>query len=87
MGAPQSVLVPDRPPADAVPLPARRLGRTELRVPIVGCGTGPSGYGLSDSAAIDLLHHAVDLGVSYLDTAPSYGRAQRQTPRGAGGTA
>ena len=78
MSGQQRTVVAESPPAASVPLPTRRLGKTELRVPIVGCGTGPSGYGLSDSAAIDLLHGTIDRGVTYLDTAPSYGRAHRQ---------
>lgn len=62
----------------SVPLPTRRLGKTELEVPILGCGTAPGGMGLSDGEAIDLFNHAIDLGVTYLDTAPSYGRAHQQ---------
>ena len=64
--------------ATTTPLPTRRLGKTELRVPLVGYGTAPGGSGLSDRDAIELLHHAIDRGVTYLDTAPAYERAQRQ---------
>lgn len=66
------------PSTTAAPLPARRLGKTELEVPILGCGTAPGGMGLADREAIDLFHLAIDLGVTYLDTAPGYGRAHRQ---------
>jgi hypothetical protein len=41
-------------------------------------GTAPGGFGLPDSEAIDLIHAALDLGVTYLDTAPGYDRAQKQ---------
>ena len=62
-----------------LPLPTRRLGKTELRVPLVGYGTAPGGSGLSDRDAIELLHHRRLIGgVTYLDTAPAYERAQRQ---------
>ena len=65
------------PPATA-PLPTRRLGKTELEVPILGLGSAPGGMGLPDGEAIDLLHRAIDRGVTYLDTAPGYGRAHLQ---------
>lgn len=68
----------DGPPAATAPLPTRRLGKTGLEVPILGCGTAPGGMGLADREAIELLHRAIDLGVTYLDTAPGYGRAHLQ---------
>src|SRR5712691_4657501 len=60
------------------PLPQRRFGKTEERVPVIGLGTGPAGSGLSDEAAVALYETAIDRGVTYLDTAPMYGRAQVQ---------
>ena len=78
MIGPQGNVVSERPPATTAPLPTRRLGKTGLRVPLIGCGTAPGGSGLSDRAAIDLHHYAIDRGVTYLDTAPTYGRAHRQ---------
>src|SRR5262245_50326332 len=59
-------------------LPQRRLGKTGERVPVLGMGTGPGGSGLDDAEAIRLYETAIDRGVSYLDTAPGYGRAQHQ---------
>src|SRR4051812_1786788 len=59
-------------------LPQRRFGKTEERVPVIGLGTGPAGMGMSDEAAIALYEAAIDRGVTYLDTAPGYGRAQAQ---------
>jgi predicted aldo/keto reductase-like oxidoreductase len=64
----------DRP----VELPRRVLGKTGERVPILGFGTAPGGMGLSDEDAIALIHRAIDLGVTYVDTAPGYGRAHVQ---------
>src|SRR5436309_15886775 len=62
----------------SAPLPHRRFGKTEERVPILGLGTGPAGMGLADEEAVALYHAAIDRGVTYLDTAPAYGRAQLQ---------
>ena len=56
----------------------RPLGATGERVPILGMGTGPGGMGLENRDAIRLYHRALDLGVSYIDTAPGYQRAQEQ---------
>lgn len=61
-------------------LPTRTLGRTGVRVSVLGLGTAALG-GRPDEEAIRLLRAAVDLGVTYIDTAPAhggYGRAQLQ---------
>ena len=63
---------------DTAALPQRQLGRTGQSVPILGLGTGPGGMGMADQDAIDLYHRAIDLGVTYIDTAPGYGRAHQQ---------
>ena len=60
------------------PLPTRLLGNTGELVPILGLGTAPGGMGLSVVDAITLYHRAVDEGITYLDTAPGYGRAHKQ---------
>lgn len=60
------------------PLPQRRFGKTGEQVPVIGLGTGPAGMGLPDEAAAALYHAAIDRGVTYLDTAPGYARAQTQ---------
>jgi aryl-alcohol dehydrogenase-like predicted oxidoreductase len=74
-----STLLPSATPAfEPATLPQRRFGKTEERVPALGLGTGPAGMGLSDESAIALYHAAIDGGVTYLDTAPAYGRAQVQ---------
>jgi predicted aldo/keto reductase-like oxidoreductase len=59
-------------------LPQRILGKTGVPVPILGLGTAPAGMGLPDDQAISLFHLSLDLGVTYLDTAPGYDRAQKQ---------
>lgn len=60
------------------PLPQRRFGKTEERVPVLGLGTGPGGMGLTNPEAVALYHAALDRGVTYLDTAPGYARAHVQ---------
>lgn len=60
------------------PLPQRRFGKTGERVPVIGLGTGPGGFGLADGEAIALYHAALDRGITYIDTAPGYERAQKQ---------
>jgi aryl-alcohol dehydrogenase-like predicted oxidoreductase len=56
------------------PFPTRVLGRTGVRVPLLGFGMAPMG---SDSTtpreAARLVNLAIDLGVTYLDVAPIYG--------------
>ena len=55
-------------------LPIRSLGRTGLKVPILGfgCGSRFLMYEQEDKA-IEALNHAIDLGITYIDTAQSYG--------------
>jgi aryl-alcohol dehydrogenase-like predicted oxidoreductase len=55
----------------------RALGATGLMVSELGLGAGPLGDpGLDDEAAERLIRAAVDLGVTLIDTAPSYGRSE-----------
>ena len=59
-------------------LPQRPLGKTGSEVPIIGYGTAPMGkIKLMDAPllnkSIKLLHHAIDHGITYLDTSPDYG--------------
>ena len=54
------------------------LGRTNLRVSVAGLGTGGFSRlgmrgGRSEAEAAQLIHAAVDLGINFIDTAPSYG--------------
>jgi aryl-alcohol dehydrogenase-like predicted oxidoreductase len=67
-------------------LPERVLGKTGVKVPILGLGTVALGALGDDKAAAALLNRAIDLGVTYIDTAPprtriaaftGYGRAHR----------
>ncbi|HYT90899.1 MAG TPA: aldo/keto reductase [Gemmataceae bacterium] len=67
-------------------LPQRTLGRTGVNVPILGLGTVALGNLGDEKQAVALLNRALNLGVTFIDTAPGstrialltgYGRAQR----------
>jgi len=60
--------------ADDRPMPHRELGRTGLSVSLAGLGCHPlGGSGLDDAQAGAIVRRAIELGVNYFDTAPSYG--------------
>ena len=60
------------------------LGHTDLHVSPIGLGTVQLGmpYGYNnqppppDDEAIQLIRHAIDLGINYIDTAPTYGHSE-----------
>jgi aryl-alcohol dehydrogenase-like predicted oxidoreductase len=59
-------------------LPHRPFGKTGVQVPIIGYGTAPLGkIKVMDAPMIKksaaLLNHAIDQGITYLDTSPDYG--------------
>lgn len=65
----------------APPIPQRVLGKTGVRVPILGFGTAPAGIRRDVKNALELYNAALDAGIHYFDTAPThtgYGRAQEQ---------
>ncbi|MEM7034260.1 MAG: aldo/keto reductase [Chloroflexota bacterium] len=62
-------------------LPRRRLGRTELSIPVIPFGT--QGFGnnfgfVSDEDAVALIKHAISLGVNHFDCARCYGDSLRK---------
>ncbi len=66
--------------AKPAPFPTRKLGRTGLDVPVIGFGCGTSffnAYTAETGAAA--LNQAIDLGISYVDTAHSYGDGKSET--------
>ncbi len=63
-------------PSPTEPLPTRILGRTGVKVPVLGLGFGPVGTGLTEKEAVALMEAALELGVTYWDAAPTYARAQ-----------
>jgi len=60
------------------PLPTIALGSTGRTVPRLGLGTAPVARLESEEQAIAILRRAFDLGVRYLDTAPSYSRGRSE---------
>jgi aryl-alcohol dehydrogenase-like predicted oxidoreductase len=60
----------------------RMLGRTGLRVSDVGFGAmtiGGEAFGPADDAeSLRALHHALDLGMNFIDTADAYGRGHSE---------
>src|SRR5215213_4337719 len=59
-------------------VPRRPLGKTGVAVPIIGYGTAPLGkIKIMDAPllnkSVKLLNHAIDQGITYLDTSPDYG--------------
>ena len=63
----------------AAKLPTRTLGRTGIKVPIIGFGSGSRFQMYHDEdKAIAALNRAIDLGITYIDTAHSYGDGQSE---------
>lgn len=69
------------------PFELRRVGRTRLKVPVLGLGTAPlSGMSLIDGLyggtnvdiATSIINHAYDLGINFFDTAPLYGTGKAE---------
>lgn len=60
----------------------RPFGTSGLAAPAVGLGAGPLGDpALGEAEAERLLHAALDLGATLVDTAPSYGRSEARIGR------
>lgn len=54
--------------------PARSFGTTGVTVPLIGYGTAPLGKShITREHAARCLNHAIDRGITYLDTSPDYG--------------
>lgn len=60
----------------------RSFGQTGLAVPIMGFGAMQAGNpGLAEDAAAQLLNHALDVGLTLIDTARSYGLSEERIGR------
>jgi aryl-alcohol dehydrogenase-like predicted oxidoreductase len=62
-------------------LPRRTLGRTDLEVTALGYGAmelrgAPTGPGVSDAEAGQVLNAVLDAGITFIDTSPDYGRSE-----------
>ena len=53
----------------------RVLGKTGVKVPLIGYGTSPLGKAekVPPEEAVRLINHAIDQGITYIDTSPDYG--------------
>jgi len=64
--------------ADERPMPLRDLGRTGVRVSLAGLGTAEWGRGLAEKDADRMVARSIELGISYVDTAFSYGNGRAE---------
>ena len=60
-------------------LPKRTLGRTGAKVSILAFGCGSRFLMYNDDEAVAALNHALDLGITYVDTAYAYGDGVSET--------
>lgn len=59
-------------------LPTRMLGRTGRDVSIIGLGGGSLLMKTENrNAAVEMVNHAIDSGINYIDTAPSYNNSEQ----------
>jgi aryl-alcohol dehydrogenase-like predicted oxidoreductase len=71
-----------RQPAKAMTVQSRLFGSTGLRVSVLGFGAGNlGGEDVSDAEAGRILNAALDRGVTFFDTARSYGRSEERIGR------
>lgn len=73
-----AVVAPALGGAAAPKLPTRPFGRTGLVVPVVGFGSGSRFLMYDDEKGVEALNRAIDLGVTYIDTAHSYGNGKSE---------
>lgn len=73
-GAAGAAVVASRASGAASKLPTRALGKTGIEVSILGFGSGSRFLMYQEEdKALEALSHALDLGITYIDTAHSYG--------------
>ena len=73
-------IVPPRP-ATVQDVEYRQLGRTNLSVSLLGIGSGGANrlgqrHGSDRTDSHRLVRHALDLGINFFDTAPTYGDSE-----------
>src|SRR3954463_4706819 len=74
-----AVVAPALGASAAAKLPTRPLGKTGLEVPILAFGSGSRFLMYEDEdQALRALERAIDLGITYIDTAHSYGNGQSE---------
>ncbi|MEL7035747.1 MAG: aldo/keto reductase [Cyanobacteria bacterium J06592_8] len=55
-----------------------KFGNTELETSVIGLGAAPIGSRTGRAESLQTLHKALDLGVTFYDTAPSYGQGSSE---------
>jgi predicted aldo/keto reductase-like oxidoreductase len=60
-------------------LPSRVLGRTGAKVSVLAMGGGSRFLSMPEDKAIESMNRAIDLGITYIDTAYAYGNGQSET--------
>ncbi|MEM1367066.1 MAG: aldo/keto reductase [Cyanobacteria bacterium P01_H01_bin.15] len=65
--------------SNPLPMPRRKLGRTEIELPVLGLGGAgrtPLSRSNQEEAAIEQIERALTFGIRYFDTAASYGPSE-----------
>src|SRR3989304_10216099 len=59
----------------------RRLGKSGLRVSAIGLGCGSATFGgnADERTSINIINHALELGINYIDTAETYADGRSET--------
>lgn len=57
----------------------RQLGTSGLKVSVLGLGTNAFGGRADKATSIRVLHHAVDMGITFIDTANIYTNTQSES--------
>src|SRR4030095_9854279 len=70
------------PLVSAAGMPMRTLGRTGAQVSILAFGGGSRFVSYGEEKGIEVLNKALDMGITYIDTAESYGNGASQTTIG-----
>jgi aryl-alcohol dehydrogenase-like predicted oxidoreductase len=74
-----AVTAPSAVASTAPRIPTRSLGKTGIEVSILAFGSGSRFLMYQeDDHAIEALNHAIDLGITYIDTAHSYGNGKSE---------
>ena len=64
-------------------IPVRELGKTGLKVSVIGFGGGHSvSENIDESTTVRLIHEAIDAGVTFMDNAWEYGDGEAERRMG-----
>ena len=54
----------------------RNLGNSGLKISEIGLGGNTFGWTIDETASIAVVHHALEQGINYIDTADMYDRGK-----------